>query len=243
MKTAPTMIRFMATNEEYMRISVDTKRYLLEDVITKEIGEIQRPRIRKNSSNQAIANSQSVNKPVLYKAKINASFGNSTGNCTYTLKQGADVVIKAGQSVKFMPGFKAEAGAKLHASIDPSLKSAQVGVGFLPFENQRLTPDYRLPSENVGTVYSYGAEQANNLLNESTDVLVFFPNPAKNSIKLSGVTQSRVLQIFDTKGCLQMQTTIDPNNTIVNISGLREGVYFIKTIEQGISKTKKLIKL
>jgi gingipain R len=54
-----------------------------------------------------------------------------------------------------------------------------------------------------------------------------YPNPSRGEIKINGITNNTQLEIFDLKGSLMKKELINENN-IIDVSNLRNGIYFIK---------------
>ncbi len=68
-----------------------------------------------------------------------------------------------------------------------------------------------------------------------------YPNPSKGEIKINGISDFTQLEIFDLKGSLMKKELINENN-IIDVSNLRNGIYFLKLITNtDLIFTQKLI--
>lgn len=72
-----------------------------------------------------------------------------------------------------------------------------------------------------------------------------FPNPATNSIQLNNISNVTVtkLAIRNVLGATIREIELKSDNQTVNISGLKSGVYFISSLDNGVNFTKRFIKL
>lgn len=101
------------------------------------------------------------------------------------------------------------------------------------FENEPNTP---LATGNEAKVETTSTSSLNN--NPSFQV---YPNPSKGEIKILGINNNTQLELFDLKGSLVKKELINENN-IVDVSNLRNGIYFLKLITNtDLIFTQKLI--
>lgn len=76
-----------------------------------------------------------------------------------------------------------------------------------------------------------------------------YPNPTTNQAKLqlSGVNTEIKLMIIDIKGRIVKTQTLRPSNnnieTIIDLSYLPKGIYYIKLEGENLNRTEKLIKM
>jgi len=77
-----------------------------------------------------------------------------------------------------------------------------------------------------------------NLLNSSSSKLNIYPNPVKNILTIEGENNSSVV-IMDINGKVVRTISIENTQTTIDVSGLTQGVYFVKTN----GKVSKLVKL
>ncbi len=73
--------------------------------------------------------------------------------------------------------------------------------------------------------------------NKSADISIF-PNPAYNSLTISGIEHNKTLTIYAMDGHAIINTDV-MNNDVIDISSLAKGIYFIK-IDNTIQKLLKL---
>jgi len=81
-------------------------------------------------------------------------------------------------------------------------------------------------------------EDVNTIKTPNTDVVIsVFPNPAKESFRIDGITESAIVSILDISGKIVLQQMVSPNEN-VSAGHLSSGVYFVKVKD----KTVKIIK-
>lgn len=103
------------------------------------------------------------------------------------------------------------------------------------------------PDYSWGVAASFLMKQWESSLNtddlfEATNQMNLYPNPAKNTFKISGLKKEDKLVIFDSRGSeIQRATNISENDNI-SIKNLKNGLYFIVIKKENQSLiTKKLI--
>ncbi len=81
-----------------------------------------------------------------------------------------------------------------------------------------------------------------NLGNKNEEISVF-PNPASSLVNISlPSSASYEISLLNISGQLIYNTKITTsNNLVLNVSGYKAGVYFVRVIHDGITETKKLI--
>lgn len=72
----------------------------------------------------------------------------------------------------------------------------------------------------------------------TTTTLSVYPNPVKDVVILNNTTENQEVTVFSATGSVVMRTVISSENTI-DVSSLKDGVYFVKTNNQ-IAKVIKL---
>ncbi|MCK8521079.1 DUF5060 domain-containing protein [Aquimarina sp. D1M17] len=81
---------------------------------------------------------------------------------------------------------------------------------------------------------------------EEISTIKTFPNPAINSINVSGVTNGATIKIFNSVGVLQKEVKFSDSQNTIDISELPSGYYILNVIEQNknnqVISTKKIIK-
>ncbi len=103
-------IHGMTENEEHVRISNATSNYLIDEALRPEFENTQRPVARNGHTID-----QKVSGNVAYTVKENIVFGGN-GN-SFTVENGANVNVSAGNSITFKPGFSVKSGANFTAAI------------------------------------------------------------------------------------------------------------------------------
>ena len=77
-------------------------------------------------------------------------------------------------------------------------------------------------------------------LNENDQLLDIYPNPAKNTLNVSKITQSGVLSIINLNGRTVFSKVVD-NKTIIDISKYQPGLYLVEFKSTHYSFTESLI--
>jgi hypothetical protein len=95
-----------------------------------------------------------------------------------------------------------------------------------------------------GTSYPNCTTQLANL---STDNFIFtslkyYPNPVKNSLSISNQSIINEVAVTSILGQKIMSQTVNDLQTELDFSGLTNGVYFIKVLSEGQSKTIRIVK-
>ena len=214
--------------EEHVRISEATGVKLRVEILKEDFDNSQRPRNRLNATIN-----QNVNGSVAYTAKETFTFGGN-GN-TYTAQNNADINIKAGEEIVFLPGFSSEDGANITAEIT----NVDYSTVFMKTNVPYTKPvDYSKQSPYLGQVFNYstitGVEDVNGL-----NRISIYPNPVKNelSVFVNGFkTYSNLeLQIYSNTGKLVFSRKIVANQQVtINVSTFAQGVYFCKVVVNSI---------
>lgn len=71
------------------------------------------------------------------------------------------------------------------------------------------------------------------------DGVTVFPNPAKNSINISGVEEGENIKIMDITGQVLLTTKANSDKTEINVSRFSRGIYFIVAGENVIKFIKQ----
>jgi hypothetical protein len=66
------------------------------------------------------------------------------------------------------------------------------------------------------------------IIDEESDNISLFPNPASNQLKISSNTVPIDFSLFNSKGQCVKTGTINTNNDQLSLSSLNNGVYFLK---------------
>ena len=233
-KTPFDEVHGMEKNEEHIKISDKTKNYLIKDVLRNDFENSQRPRIREGQTSI-----QTVNGNVAYLAKNNITFAGN-GN-SFTVKNGADVNILSGKTIRFLPGFKVERGAKFHASIgtvdyNTTLRLAQTPLK--PANYSKLSP-------YTGKIYNYKEDEIPVLTFNPVNLSIY-PNPILNyfQIESDDIGQGLInFEIFNSTGQrVYFSTLINNHKLTIDVSKFSSGVYLLKTDNGFQNKIYKFIK-
>jgi len=131
-----------------------------------------------------------------------------------TISPGQNVTYKAHNSIIIKPGFRAAAGSKFRAYIEPCAKC------------QTTTSPNHLP-QNPNINSENEDENSNNISNLESSISVF-PNPTTGIVNIIAEnTKIEKISVFDISG-----KVLENNNnfagTTLDLSWLNNGVYFIK---------------
>jgi hypothetical protein len=77
----------------------------------------------------------------------------------------------------------------------------------------------------------------------SNQIVSIYPNPVSTMLYFNNIDGIKTIQIFNILGEAVERTNVSGNNTIINVSDLSKGIYFISMINSdGIISTKKFSK-
>jgi Secretion system C-terminal sorting domain len=101
---------------------------------------------------------------------------------------------------------------------------------------------YRLMQTDIDGKQTFSPIISVNLDNKNADITVY-PNPATSLIRIIFPTAGRYeVSLLNLSGQIINNTTLTTSdNLVLNVSGYKPGVYFVRIIHEGITKTKKLI--
>ena len=101
---------------------------------------------------------------------------------------------------------------------------------------------YRLMQTDIDGKQTFSPIISINLGNKNVEISVF-PNPATSLVNISlPSSASYEISLLNMSGQLIYNTNITTsNNLVLNVSGYKAGVYFVRVIHDGITETKKLI--
>lgn len=105
-----------------------------------------------------------------------------------------------------------------------------------PFIDYPLLADY-IWGTHAGEVWH--ASLSTNTFNESK-VLVY-PNPAKDSFAISGLSVDTVVELYTILGNKLMEQNVN-EQTLVDVSNLNSGIYILKITSNGMTSERKIIK-
>jgi hypothetical protein len=84
-----------------------------------------------------------------------------------------------------------------------------------------------------------GAERCTTIFDFAFEV---FPNPANENITIRSDVSGSEIMILNSIGQLVYKGTLSENETVIDISELQRGLYFIQLIKEGKTQTQKIIK-
>ncbi len=101
---------------------------------------------------------------------------------------------------------------------------------------------YRLMQTDIDGKQTVSPIISINLENKNVEISVF-PNPATSIVNISLPSSARYeISLLNISGQIIYNTTITTSdNLVLNVSGYKAGVYFVRVIHGGITETKKLI--
>lgn len=101
---------------------------------------------------------------------------------------------------------------------------------------------YRLKMVDKDGKYSYSSIQVVRIPTNGKFEFVMYPNPAKDVLTIvpAGTASPIQVSIFNQHGQKVLDKIISPSTTVIPISNLPKGVYFIQLISEGVSKVRKL---
>ena len=227
-------IHGMNSNEEHVRISVETADYLINHVLREDFNESKRPRVRAGEKGV-----QNVKGDVAFTAKDNYSFAGDGSE--FLIHEKADVIMTTGKSIKFSPGFSIKKGGKLLASI----KTVDYKTVFRNKEVHEVV-DYTKPSPYTNEVLDYST--VNDDVIDLDDELNISPNPFSNTLKveIDDVIDGESILIELYKGSgekIYSESTNENGTFVIETSNLSPGLYVCVITTSEIMKTKKLLKL
>lgn len=126
------------------------------------------------------------------------------------LHDGQEVTVKAGNEIVFSNGFEASVGSELHAYI-----------------SQTSTTSFRFAPTSLLLEVSPVKQMDNNIIERG---VIIYPNPTKNHLYIQGTGADKpmLINILDMFGRVVMGgLKVDASSTVVDISQLSSGVYFI----------------
>jgi hypothetical protein len=148
-------------------------------------------------------------------------------------QNGSNINLIAGQSIRFMPGTVIEPGAYVHAYITSDNTFCEA------IESSNIVSNNYI---NTKALELEPSEQPVNdeLLSPSLKV---FPNPNNGTftVQTSNFVEQTTIQIFDNTGRIVYTTTTNNNKTEFVLNELKQGLYFIRTINNNTSLTQRII--
>lgn len=126
------------------------------------------------------------------------------------------------------------------AKIAPNKKSSQYTfTDNNPLENENF---YRLKLVNKDGTFIYSKVVSAIVASKGFDVKAY-PNPAKNNVKVNvSGSQNGNITLTDIAGRVIYEGKVNGNETNIDLSKIADGVYFLKYVDNNLTKTIKLNK-
>ena len=82
------------------------------------------------------------------------------------------------------------------------------------------------------------------LSNQSFDMakISMYPNPTSNMLTITSANKMDAISVYSVVGQEVMNVNVNADNTVLNVSGLQDGIYLVKVISEGKVSTSKFIK-
>lgn len=121
-------------------------------------------------------------------------------------------------------------------------------TGFIPAQNAGSTIYYRIKAEDnegavtYSSIYNYYVDQAEGIEAIASSKWSLYPNPAQDYVRISSVSKTNVdVKIYHSSGKLVQQVFSFDVDSILDISSLVPGLYFIRLIDGESTETLSLI--
>ncbi|MDR2963870.1 MAG: T9SS type A sorting domain-containing protein [Bacteroidales bacterium] len=230
-KTPFDKVHGMDENEEHVRISVDTRNYLMNDVLHPDFNNIQRPVVRNGNPIHQV-----VKGKVAYVAKETITFGGN-GN-TITFEEGSDVTVRTGESIVFGVGTIIKTGAKFSAKIE----NIDYGTTLKSSSKHTTTPiDYSQKSPYFGKLSNYSIIEKGR--ETDTDWFNLYPNPTKDRIYFDFIEVPIKIEVCNLDGKIFVVKDNISKAEFIDISHLPSGIYVANVYFAKIVKSFKITKL
>jgi hypothetical protein len=226
-------------------VSTNTKDEVIGVWIRPDLENTQRPVKRLNESLH-----QTVSKPVAYVLKETVSFAGDDDS--FTIKPTATVNMLAGEEIDWLPGFTAEHGSTVTATIDPTnngniLKSGQQPINDFPVAEEKrvASANYLKESSFRYVVYDYtNKEQA--VITQNQQPFSIYPNPATHEVYIyhnNKAQEAPLIELYDNAGRLLLSVTPEHHSTYkLELTNLATGLYNLHITTPTTKQHIKLIK-
>ena len=160
------------------------------------------------------------------EVKIEWSTASETNNAFFTIQKSTDG--RSWVTVQKISGSGTSSTVENYTAYDQ-----------IPFPDISY---YRLMQTDIDGKQTFSPIISINLGNKNAEISVF-PNPAINLVNISLPSSARYeISLLNISGQLIYNTTITTgDNLVLNVSGYKAGVYFVRVIHDGITESKKLI--
>ena len=191
------------------------------------------------------------NDSTLYTKVVNTSDGSSVSDHTYTLTQNLsrirDLETNSSSGAYYVTVNSTNNGGSpssgtLHAydingnewhATNPNVRVRSVAIG--------QGSEVYVMTDNIWDLYQYNTTLSNQTF---TDIdFKVYPNPVKNELFVNTQTDLNSVEIYDVLGKQILRLNDIENDTPIDLSSLKSGIYFAKfNTQAGKSQTKKIIK-
>jgi hypothetical protein len=160
------------------------------------------------------------------EVKLEWSTASETDNAFFTIQKSKDG--QGWQTVQKVSGSVTSSITENYTAFDPTPYS---GISY-----------YRLMQTDIDGEQSFSPIISIDLGNKNADITVY-PNPATSLIKISFPSAGRYeVSLLNISGQIVNNTILTTSdNLVLNISGFKTGIYFVRIIHNGITVTKKLM--
>ena len=146
---------------------------------------------------------------------------------TAVVISGLNVDYRAGNTIELNPGFEAYSGSDFFAFIRPCKES---GSSFRAADAPVNIIDNIFYNEDV----------------QMDDGITIYPNPTKNQatvhIKNFNASAEYTIEVYDIQGVQRNRYVTETQKTLLDMSRLSTGIYFVKITDGVTTHTKKVIK-
>jgi hypothetical protein len=154
---------------------------------------------------------------------------------TFIAEPGSELLFIAGASIRFLPGFTANAGSYVNAYITTE------GIFCDDIMPQSIVANTTPIEKSIETEIEEIYLQENK--NENQQIKVY-PNPNNGSftVQLSNFDTESTVSVFNISGKVVYQTKMNENtSTEINLPHLPSGIYYLRANDSKTVKTTKLI--
>lgn len=148
---------------------------------------------------------------------------------TVEFKNGSSVNLIAQNSITFLPGFHAESGSYVHAYISDV------------FCNDILAPIMATQPIVEKSTESFVYEKMEDQITDQLSIRVFpNPNEGKFMIELNNFVSEVQIIVYNSAGSVVQQSITSENQTTIDISNSKRGIYFVRTSSEDRQFVKKI---
>ncbi len=160
------------------------------------------------------------------EVKLEWSTASETDNAFFTIQKSTDG--QSWETIQKVLGSGTTSGIENYTAFD-----------LTPYSG---TSYYRLMQTDIDGKETFSPIISINLGNKNAGITVY-PNPATSLIKISFPSSGRYeVSLLNIGGQIVNNTVLTTSdNLVLNVSGFKTGIYFVRIIHNGITETKKLI--